>query len=514
MTTAMVRAKWIVTGVRDRHTPEIVCDGALVHEHGKVVAVGAFDAMRARYPDAAVTQHPQHMLLPGFVNSHHHVGLTPLQLGSPDHALELWFASRMSARDVDVYLDTLYSAFEMIASGTTCVQHIHGWMRGGFDTVHGAASAVLRAYRSIGMRASYCYAVREQNRLVYEDDAAFCARLPADIGGPLAGQLKQATLSFADHMKLYARLRDENVGHELTRIQLAPANLHWVTDDGLMALVERAQADDVPMHMHLLETAYQKEYARRRTGTTAVKHLHRLGALGPWMTLGHAVWLTEEDIELVAHTSSCVCHNCSSNLRLRSGVAPVNVLERRGVTVGMGLDEAGINEDRDMLLEMKLALRVHRVPGLDEDEVPTCPQVLRMATEHGAKTTAFRGQIGRLDAGMQFDAVAIDYHGATWPFQDDDIPPLDALIQRATTRHVDTVYVAGDPIYAQGRFKYVDRDKVLAEIAELLSRPRTPDEQARRALAKAVFPHVKDFYARYLDAEGERLPFYAPSSRR
>jgi cytosine/adenosine deaminase-related metal-dependent hydrolase len=420
----------------------------------------------------------------------------------------------MSARDVDLYLDTLYSAFEMIASGITCVQHIHGWMRGDFEQVHAGASAVLRAYRAIGMRASYCYAVREQNRLVYEDDAAFCARLPGDIGGPLADHLKRATLSFADHLKLYAMLRDENAGQARTRIQLAPANLHWVTDDGLMSLVERAKADDVPLHMHLLETVYQKEYARRRTGTTAVKHLHALGALGPWLTLGHAVWLTEEDVELVGHSMTCVCHNCSSNFRLRSGMAPINALAARGVTIGMGLDEAGINEDRDMLLEMKLALRAHRVPGMDDDEVPTCPQVLRMATDHGAQTTAFRGQIGRLEPGRQFDAVAIDYRGATWPFQDDDIPPLDALLQRATTRHVDTVYVAGDPIYAQGRFKYVDRDKVLAEIAELLSRPRTPDEEKRRWLSKAVFPHVKAFYEGYLDGEPAREPFYAPSSRR
>ncbi len=150
---------------------------------------------------------------------------------------------------------------------------------------------------------------------------------------------------------------------------------------------------------------------------------------------------------------------------------------------------------------------------MDEDEVSSCPQVLRMATEHGARTTAFRGHIGRLDPGMQFDAVAIGYHGATWPFQDNDIPPLDALLQRATTRHVNTVYVDGDPIYAQGRFKYVDRDKVLADIAEQLSRPRTPEEEKRRWLSKAVFPHVKDFYARYLDAEPPRAPFYAPSAR-
>jgi 5-methylthioadenosine/S-adenosylhomocysteine deaminase len=513
MTAAIVRAKWIVTGVQDRDTPNIVSDAALVHEHGKVVVVGPFNEMRQRFPDAPVTQHPQHVLLPGLVNSHHHVGLTPLQLGSPDYALELWFAGRMSARDVDIYLDTLYSAFEMIASGITTVQHIHGWMRGSFEQVHNASSAVLKAYQSIGMRASYCYAVREQNRLVYEDDATFCASLPSDVGVPLAEHLKQSSLSFSEHMKLYKMLRDENAGQALTRIQLAPANLHWITDDGLMTLVEQAKADDVPMHMHLLETVYQKEYARRRTGTTAVKHLNKLGALGPWMTLGHAVWLNEEDVELVAHSKTCVCHNCSSNFRLRSGTAPINQLAQRGVTIGLGLDEAGINEDRDMLQEMKLALRAHRVPGMDEDDVPSCPQVLRMASEHGAKTTAFRGQIGRLDPGMQFDAVAINYEAAVYPYQDEDIPVLDALIQRAHQRHVDTVYVSGDPIYSQGRFKYIDRDKVLSEIAEQLSRPRTADEEMRRQLGKAVFPHVKNFYANYLDGEPPRQPFYGPSSR-
>lgn len=513
MPQALVRAKWIVTGVTDRHTPDLISDGGLVHENGKVLAVGRFADMAAAYPDAPVTHHARHMLLPGFVNSHHHVGLTPLQLGSPDHALELWFATRLSSRDVDAYLDTLYSGFEMLASGITTVQHIHGWMRGGYEGVHAASSAVLKAYQALGMRASYCYAVREQNRFVYEDDAAFCARLPSDIGVPMAEHLKQSTMSFADHMTLYTQLQAENAGQTLTRIQLAPANLHWVTDEGLMAMVERAQADQVPMHMHLLETAYQKEYARRRTGTTAVKHLHKLGALGPWLTLGHAVWLDEEDVDIVSHTMTCVCHNCSSNFRLRSGVAPVNALAQRGVTIGLGLDEAGINEDRDMLQEMRLALRAHRVPGLDEDEVPSCPQVLRMATEHGAQTTAFRGQIGKLEVGRLFDAVAIDFEGAMWPYQDEDIPPLDALIQRATTRHVDTTYVGGDPVYAQGRFKYVDRDKVLGQIAEMLSRPRTPDEEKRRWLSKAVFPHVKDFYATYLDAEPARAPFYAPSSK-
>lgn len=99
--------------------------------------------------------------------------------------------------------------------------------------------------------------------------------------------------------------------------------------------------------------------------------------LSPRLTLGHGVWLTEEDIELLAETGTCVCHNCSSNFRLRSGIAPLNALEAKGIGTAIGIDEAGLNDDRDMLQEMRLVLRAHRVPGLDAAEVPTVPQVVR-----------------------------------------------------------------------------------------------------------------------------------------
>lgn len=511
MSDLIVQAKWIVTGIQDRHTPIVLDDGAVLAQGGRVAAVGKLDDLLKQAPRASVVRYPNHVMLPGFVNSHHHVGLTPLQLGSPDHPLELWFASRIPARKIDLYLDTLYSAFEMLASGVTTVQHIHGWMMGGFDAIHDAATKVLNAYRTIGMRASYCYAVREQNRLVYEADEAFCARLPQPLGTQLMTYLTSQKLPFTDFLRLFDTLTTENEGHKLTRIQLAPANLHWCTDDGLLALNEKAKSAGVPMHMHLLETAYQKEYALRRTGKTAVRHLHDLGVLGPHMTLGHGVWLTAEDIDITADTGTCICHNCSSNFRLRSGLAPLNVWEKKGITVGMGLDEAGINEDRDMLQELKLALRVHRTPGMDDD-VPTPSQIVRMATEGGAMTTAFGAEIGRLDAGRCFDAVLIDWNKATYPFQDPDIPMLDAVVQRAKAQHVEAVYVDGEVVYRDGSFTKVDRDAVLKEIAELLSKPRSPDEIARRELGHAVFPYVRQFYEGYL-RDQPRTPFYAASSR-
>ncbi len=510
MTALIVHARWVVTGIADRNTPIVHDDAAVLSRDGVVVAVGPLAAMKALAPEAAVKSYPNHALLPGFVNSHHHVGMTPLQMGSPDYALELWFASRIPGRRLDLHLDTLYSAFEMIASGVTTVQHIHGWMPGGFEAIHGAASKVLGAYRAIGMRASYCYAVREQNRLVYQADEEFCAGLPKPLGEELYKYLCTQKMPFEDFLKLFDVLTAENAGERLTRVQLAPANLHWVSDDGIRELAAKSKETGAPMHMHLLETAYQKEYAKRRTGKTAVRHLFDLGALSPRMTLGHGVWLTAEDVDIAAETGTCICHNCSSNFRLRSGIAPLNAFEKKGITVGMGLDEAGINDDRDMLQELRLVLRAHRVPGMEDDDVPSPSQVIRMATEGGAKTTAFGDTIGRLDPGRFFDAVLIDWQKATYPYQDPDIPMLDALVQRAKSQAVDAVYIDGELVYADGRFTRVDREAVLAEIAGLLGKPRTPEEVARRELGRAVFPHVKAFYDGYISERP--TPFYAQSS--
>lgn len=346
--------------------------------------------------------YPRHVMLPGFVNSHHHVGLTPLQLGTPDLPLELW---------------------------------------------------------------------------------------------------------------IVARLGEYNAGQGLTRVQLAPANLHWCSDDTLMALNERSARVGVPMHMHLLETCIQKEYASRRTGgKTAVRHLHDLGMLSSRLTLGHGVWLTEEDIELLADAGTCVCHNCSSNFRLRSGIAPLNALEAKNVETAIGIDEAGLNDDRDMLQEMRLVLRAHRVPGLEAAEVPTVPQVVRMATEGGAKTTAFQQEIGRLEPGRFFDAVLMDCEEATYPYQDPDIPLLDALIQRAKAKAASAVYVDGEKIFEEGRFLKVDREAVLAEIHKELTGPRSYDNLTRAALARKITSHGRRFYEDYLRGGSPQRPDPSPVS--
>jgi 5-methylthioadenosine/S-adenosylhomocysteine deaminase len=512
LATSLIRSRAMISRTIDRHRWEEVTDGAVLQEDGVIVATGTYEALKKRYPNTPILGTGKEILLPGFVNGHHHVGLTPVQLGSPDMPLELWFITRLVTRNLNAYLDTLYSAFEMIASGITTVQHIHGWLPGRIAEVEGKANDVIRAYEDVGMRVSYCYAVRDQNRLVYQADDEFVAGLPKPLQDPMKRWFERFKTSLDEAMGMFQSMHAAHHNKSRVKIQLAPANLHWCSDRALTILSDTSKKYDAPMHMHLVETAYQKEYAWRRGECTALEYLDRYDMVGPRLTLGHGVWLNESDIERLADAKGCVCHNCSSNFRLRSGVAALNRFEAKGVNTAIGLDEAGINDDRDMLQEMRLVLRAHRVPGMVDDEVPTMAQVLRMATVGGAKTTAFAPQIGTLEVGKRADLSLIDYDQISYPYLDEETPLLDAVIQRAKSEGVKLVMCDGEVIYEHGRFTRVDKDAALKALHDDLSKALTDDEVERRQLSKALLPHVREFYARYIDP-AKHEPFYKQSSR-
>ena len=495
MASSLIRGKYLISAVLDDQV-EIIEDGAVFQRDGKIIEVGDYDELSQRFRPDAVVGDGTHVVVPGFVNAHHHVGVTPLQLGCPDVPLELWIPHRLAARSVDPYLDTLYSAFEMIESGVTTVQHINSLFFGPVEQCAQAAEDVLRAYRDIGMRVSYSFMMHDQNHLVYEADDQFVAKLPLELGRRMQEFFTALELPMADQLRLFEELHKKYNQDPLTRIQLAPGNLHWSSDELLEVFSGLSEEYDVPMHMHLVETPYQKEYARRRTGTTAVQYLQRYKLLSDKMTLGHGVWLTDDDIDILADNHVHVCHCPSSNLRLRSGIAPLNRLAKRGIGVGIGIDEAGINDDRDMLQEMRLALNLHRVPGM-ENAVPSHQQVFRMATEDGAKTTPFGSQIGTLKPGKAADITLFRWGQIAEPYIDPDISIIHAMLHRAKSSDVDTVVVAGEPIYHHGRFTKIDKEAVIRELSESLQRPITPAEDYRRKIAGDIYPHVEAFYRDY-----------------
>src|SRR4029078_7125760 len=196
-------------------------------------------------------------------------------------------------------------------------------------------------------------------------------------------------------------------------------------------------------------------------------------------------------IDRLAEAKGCVCHNCSSNFRLRSGVAALNVFEKKGINTAIGLDEGGINDDRDMLQELKLVLRAHRVPGMIEADVPTMAQVLRMATVGGAKTTPFGSQLGTLAVGKAADMVLFDWDSVAYPYLDELTPTLDAVIQRAKSQAVTMTMCDGEVIYDHGKFTKVDKTVALKALHDALAKALADDEVERRKLSVALLPHVR-----------------------
>lgn len=494
----IVEADAIVEGLGPDGTPQLHRNAALVVDGGSVAAIRPLDDAARRWPHEVRLGGPGFVVTPGFVNAHHHVGTTPFQLGSPDHPLELWFASRLALRDVDLRLDTLFSACEMLAAGVTTVQHLHPRAPGDVDAVLAAAQRVLGAYREIGMRASFSMALRDQNRLVYEADEAFLQRLPEELRPAMAAYFARFAMPLAEQVRLFQELRRLVAGEDRLAVQLAPSNLHWLSDAALETAARLAAETSLPLHMHLVETPYQRVYARRRSGGTAFQHVHRMGLAGPQLTLGHGVWMSPEDIALCAKTGTRICHNCSSNFRLKSGQAAVPRFLAEGVEVALGIDEAGINDDRDMLQEMRMVLTTQRRPGHDTPHL-SAAQVFRMATEGGAGTTPFGTRIGRLSVGCAADLVLFDWQRVTAPWQEPSMPLLEVLVRRAKPEAIRTVMVGGEVLLQNGRFTRLDRAALHAEIAARFARPLTAEEQGRLGFADAVMPHVRRFYEDWLE---------------
>ena len=224
MPSSLIRGKYVICGVVDRHEATVIEDGAVFQRDGIIVDIGAHDEIASRYQADTVIGSADDVVVPGFVNSHHHVGLTPVQRGSRDYALELWLATRIAGRTVDPYLDTLYSAFEMIESGVTTVQHLQVWVPRPLEHVESVIARVLDAYRDIGTRVSFSYALRDQNRIVYESDAEFLRRLPSELAVELGAFLETNSLPLDEQLGLFTRVDKAAALEELAVSLARPAS--------------------------------------------------------------------------------------------------------------------------------------------------------------------------------------------------------------------------------------------------------------------------------------------------
>ena len=165
----------------------------------------------------------------------------------------------------------------------------------------------------------------------------------------------------------------------------------------------------------------------------------------------------------------------------------------KGVTVAIGIDEAGMNDDNDILQEMRLAQKLHRVPGVASPS-PTSHQILHLATANGAKVTFFGDHVGTLEPGKRADMVLVSLERIVEPYLAPETNMVDALLYRGRGLDVDTVIVDGEVLLRNRKFTQLDKEEVIARLKDSLSVPLTPHETQQAELGNRLLPHAQRFF--------------------
>ncbi len=496
MATTLTRGKYVLTRADPGGQSVVLTDGAVAQTDGEIVVAGDYADLRARFPDAEVVGNGRQFLMPGLVNAHHHGrGLSGLLLGQPDGGLETWINHSWGRRPVEPYAMMALTLMNLIRSGVTTVMFNQSAAVRGM--VWDEAQANLRAFRDAGVRVAFSLAFKNQCYLIYGDDEDVLRRMPSDLADSLRGMIQGATIPTEDYLSMTADLIREYPADatDMVRVLYSPQSYHWADEETLGRMAELARRADVGIHTHAVESFYQRLYAERLHGQTPIRRLYEIGFLGPKVSLAHGVWLTRDDIALLAETGVSVSHNPSSNLRLRSGVAPVLEMHRQNVRVAIGTDSTSINDDDDLFQEMALAVRLHRPPGLAEPHL-TSHQALHMATLGGAYETTFgEGLIGSLEPGKRADMLLLDWDRISSPYVAENLDVLDVLVARARAADVETVIVGGKTILDNREFRTIPTEDVLRAVREELSTPEPEELTRRRSLASSLEPYLRDYYA-------------------
>lgn len=490
MDNKLVRGKWVVCGSETNR--KVIKNGAILIENNIIRAIGEYERIAKDYDFDFKLGSDNYAVIPGLVNAHiHGRGLSAFQGGVSDAPLELWLPDLFHTYKTDPYWDTLLAAMNMITLGTTCVL-CHWCERDpGGKSYRDDMEKSIKAFLKSGLRVAFAPAITNQNKYAYFEEEKLLSKLPIEMKQKLeyryddSSRIKNYFDTFNHLSKKYCNQEDQ------ITFQYGPMGVQWCSDELLQEIKMKAmKRNNTRIHLHLLETKYQKKYGDLLFGKSPIQHLKEIGFLDLNVSLAHCVWLNSEDIRLLSDSEAICIHNPSSNLRLHSGISPVATMLKNGVSVGLGTDSNGLNDDDDIIQEMRLCWLLHRLPGLNV-QFPSSNQVFDMATSVAAKATGFAESIGSIEVGKKADLVLLDVRRATSPFMSSKIPLLDVLLQRITKSDIETVIIDGKIVFEKGHIQKPNRDEVIEELMKSFTELKNEDLEFVNNLKKLL----REFYS-------------------
>ncbi len=394
---------------------QIIRDGGILIERDRITQIGPsqmFDQVKADKVIDATGQ----IVIPGLINCHTHTAYYIMRGLGMDRILLDWLQDLVwpwlkEMTEEDAYSASLLGYVECLKSGTTCLVDNQNYPKYNPQNYDAAAQAALESELRVTFACGY-------------SDIRFVC--PSDFIDTPAGIERECR-----------RMIHTWHGKGEVRVSVSPINLLYCSDESIKIGLQIMSETGTNMHTHVAESKKEFEALYSRFGKGYIEAFHEMGALSDRFQSVHSVWISPDEINLLAQTHANVVYNPTANMLLASGIAPIIQLQKAGVNVGLGTDNP--NNNNDMLELMKFAGLLQKVGSLDPLATPAST-VLEMATINGAQALHLNDKIGSLEIGKQADIVTVDtrtLHNS--PLHD----PVASLVYSANGSDVRNVMVAG-----------------------------------------------------------------------
>ncbi len=451
MSTLLIKNATVLVTMDDERRE--ITDGGLFIRDNVIEQVGE----TANLPNTAdrVIDLRDHVILPGLVNTHHHLYQTLTRVLAQDAHLFDWLTTLYpiwaNLTDEAVYISTLTGLAELALSGcTTSSDHLYIFPN---DCT---LDSQIRAAGEIGVRF---HAARGSMSLGESQGG-----LPPDR------VTEDESFILEDSQRLIEQYHQAD-RHAMLRVVLAPCSPFSVTPDLMRESAKLARAYGVRLHTHLAETIEEEEFCLETFGKRPVAYVESLGWTGDDVWHAHCVHMNQPEIDLFSHSGTGVAHCPSSNMRLASGIAPVVAWRKHGVKVGLGVDGSASNDSGHLLAEARMAMLKQRIapdryasvePGgrggfAGDASVMTARQALELATRGGAAVLG-RDDIGYLAPGMSADFIALNLNQIAYSGVLHDPVAATVFCQPSA---VDLSVINGRIVVEDGTLTAVDLDSIL-----------------------------------------------------